>query len=110
MSSRKIFSENRIEDTNDAEFSSEVWERIVAEQYPVAFSHWIRVADYRVLRCFLDRALMRIFDCDFGLWTDSTRLSPSVKRSIVPTGLSAGTSATSALLRLAFFSTFAATP
>lgn len=44
-----------------------------------------------------------------GFGADRTRRSPSVKRSIVSAGSSAGTSTTS-LLREAFFSTFAVTP
>lgn len=48
----------------------------------------------------------------FGFRVDSTRRSPSVNRSIVPSWLSAAMSGFAATsdLREAFFSTFAATP
>ena len=54
--------------------------------------------------------MSRLGRCALGFGAVSRRRSPSVKRSIVPSGLSAGTSTTALDLREGFFSTFVVTP
>jgi hypothetical protein len=103
---RNVRRKNNVEHPDQAQLSMHCLESVVTHEKPITFSHCSEL-DYRVLvgrRRILDFRCLGCFSVI--LCAASARRNPSLKRSIVPTGSSAGTSTASEMWECFFVTLF----